>query len=86
MYRYYVAQGSYEDYHKHEILHENKFTEEEFLHMCKEVFRKLSRKKRQEVKYTDETGDIIESLMRDYKFVLPEEEHCVVHVCQLYYK
>ena len=87
MYRYTIGQGSYEDYYTYEILHKNKFTKEEFLNICKETFKKLSKKKQREIKewYGDEgTHYIIELLVKDYGFVLPDKVIVNIHLSDLY--
>ena len=89
LYRYFIGQGSYEDYYAYEVLHKNKFTKEEFLSICKEAFNKLNKKIRKEIKeWRGDAGTsyVTELLVKDYGFVLPEEKLHTIHLLDLYNK
>ena len=49
MYRYTIGEDYYEDYHTYEILHKEKYTQEEFLNICKEAFKKLDFEKKKKL-------------------------------------
>ncbi len=87
MYRYTIGQDQWESYSQVEILHKEKYSEDEFLNICKEAFRKINTKDRKEIiEFRGDSGAyaIKNILIKEYGFLLPSEVICHVHMLDLF--
>ena len=87
MYRYTIGESSWEDYHTIELLHNKKYSKDEFLNICKQAYKKLSFENKKEIaqSYGEEGVYLIRDiLVGEYDFKLSENITSHIHILDLF--